>query len=115
MNSVMFNFFITIYTDVNEIMGLVKRRFPQAQLAPYNSEEDMINGIRRWRRNYIDTLKDFFEENTNADDILRFDTCINGYGMLYVLNYIYSLFYFVSYLSCVYFCIRALLKSSYLS
>ena len=91
MKSVMFNFFITIYTDANEIMRLVKRRFPQAQLAPYTSEEDMINGIRRWRRNYTDTLKDFFEENTDADDVLRFDTCINGYGMLHVLNYIYIL------------------------
>ena len=62
-------------------MGLVKRRFPQAQLAPHTSEEEMISGIRSWRRNYTDTLKDFFVENTDGDDILRSDTCINGYGM----------------------------------
>ena len=79
-------------------MGLVKRRFPQAQLAPHTSEEEMISGIKRWRTNYTDTLKDFFKENTDTDDILRFDTCINGYG-------IYSMLYFVSYLSCMYFCI----------
>ena len=62
-------------------MGLVKKRFPQAQLAPYTSQEAMISGIINWRRNFTDTLKDFFGENTDADEILRFDTCINGFGM----------------------------------
>ena len=73
---------IIICTDANEIMGLVKKRFPQAELAPYSSEEAMLDGITSWRRNYTDTLERFFEETTDADDILRFDTCINGYGML---------------------------------
>ena len=71
-----------VYTDANEIMGLVKRRFPQAQLAPYTSEEEMINGITIWRRNYTNTFKEFFEINAESDNILRFDTCINGFGML---------------------------------
>ena len=77
---------IIICIDANEIMGLVEKRFPQAQLAPFTSEEAMISGITSWRRNYTDILRDFFEENTDADDILRSDTCINGYGMLDVLN-----------------------------
>ena len=91
----MLNFSITIYTDANEIMGLVKRRFPQAQLAPYTSEEDMINGIKRWRTNYTDTLKDFFEENTDTDDILRFDTCVNGYGILFHVIFCFIPFLYV--------------------
>lgn len=71
-----------VCTDANEIMRLVKRRFPQAQLAPYTSGEAMINGIKSWRRNFTDKLKGFFEVNTESDSILRFDTCINGFGML---------------------------------
>ena len=68
-------------TDANEVMGLVKRRFPQAQLVPHTSEDDMINEIKIWRRNYTNTLKDFFEVNAKSDRILRFDTCVNGFGM----------------------------------
>lgn len=86
-------------TDVNKIMDLVKKRFPQAQLAPYTSEEAMISGIKSWRRSYTDTLKDFFEENTDADDILRSDTCINGYGIVECSEL--SHIVLVSYLSCI--------------
>ena len=63
-------------------MGLLKKRFPQAQLAPYASEGDMINAIIRWRRNLTDILEPLFGSfiDDNTDLILRFDTCVNGFG-----------------------------------
>ena len=70
-----------IITDAYEIMGLVKKRFPQAQITPYPTENAMLEGIQSWRRNFTDELEDFFPEVDESDDILRFDTCVNGYGM----------------------------------
>lgn len=63
-------------------MDLLEKRFPQAQLAPYASQGEMINAIIRWRRNLTDILEPIFGSyiDDNTDSILRFDTCVNGFG-----------------------------------
>ena len=71
-----------ITTDADKIIDLVRKRFPQAQTTPYSSEDAMLEGIHNWRKKYTDELKDFFSETTDSDEILRFDTCVNGFGML---------------------------------
>ena len=63
-------------------MASLQRRFPQANVMSYNSEDDMIGAIIRWRRNYVNDFEARFGDYGDEDDILRFDTCINGYGML---------------------------------
>ena len=65
-------------------MNLVKERFPQVELEPFPSEDEMINAIVGWRRRYTDFFQQFLNDiDADADDILRFDTCVNGYGTPY--------------------------------
>ena len=62
-------------------MSLLKKRFPHARTAAYASEGEMISAIISWRRNYTDFFQRFYGDvHVDADDILRSDTCINGYG-----------------------------------
>ena len=63
-------------------MDSLQQRFPQARVSSYDSEADMIDAIIRWRRNYINSFEeDYPDFGEDEDNILRFDTCINGYGM----------------------------------
>ena len=63
-------------------MGSLRQRFPQAQVSSYDSEADMIDAIIRWRRNYTNSFETRYGDlGEDEDNILRFDTCINGYGM----------------------------------
>lgn len=62
-------------------MEALQRRFPQAEVESHDSEDEMISAIIRWRRNYISFIEtNFGSVGEDEDDILRFDTCINGYG-----------------------------------
>ena len=89
------NAIIIVHADANEIMELLMNRFPQAQLEQYPTEEEMIRALKEWRRRYTDMfLKDINNvnvrmftddesDNIEMDSVLRFDTCINGYGMFH--------------------------------
>ena len=71
----------SVTIDTRDIMEALERRFPQAKLESYNSEDEMISAIIRWRRNYTSFIEtNFGSVGEDEDDILRFDTCINGYG-----------------------------------
>lgn len=64
-------------------MELLSRRFPQAMLLAYATESDMTTALKEWRRDYVDQFSD--NNDVDTDRILRFDSCVNGYGMkLYV-------------------------------
>jgi len=60
-------------------MELLSRRFPQATLLAYATESDMTTALQQWRRDYVDQFSD--DDDVDTDRILRFDSCVNGYGM----------------------------------
>ena len=71
----------SVTIDTRDIMKALQRRFPQARLESHDSEDEMISAIIRWRRNYTSFIEtNFGSVGEDEDDILRFDTCINGYG-----------------------------------
>ena len=68
-----------MFIDANRIMELLNQRFPQADISPHVSEDEMVEALKNWRRNYTDTFSRY-TDNDNTDEVIRFDTCINGYG-----------------------------------
>jgi len=65
--------------DAVGVMELFKTRFPQATVLAYDSERDMITALKEWRRDYVDQFSD--NNDVDTDRIVRFDSCVNGYGM----------------------------------
>jgi len=59
----------------NNVMEGVKRRLPQIDLRPSESERDLLKSVRDWR-NVIQNSRPGFSLET-----VRIDSCINGYGM----------------------------------
>jgi len=63
--------------EANAVVAGVKRRFPQAELVPAETESDMIREVRSFRDQIRRTIPDI---NLDA---ARIDSCVNGYGMNY--------------------------------
>ena len=69
---------VTNHPGAVGVMELLKRRFPQATLLPYASENAMTTALVEWRREFVDQFSD--SDDVDTDDIVRFDSCVNGYG-----------------------------------
>ena len=65
--------------EANAVMAGVKRRFPQAELVPAETESDMLREVRSFRDRIRTIIPDINLET------VRIDSCVNGYGMNYPL------------------------------
>ena len=74
--------------DAVGVMRLLERRFPQATLLAHATESDMITSLKEWRRDYVDQFSN--SDDVDTDRIVRFDSCVNGYGMKPCLTLAYT-------------------------
>lgn len=61
------------------VMDGVSRRFPQVQLMPSETEDDLISAVRTFRNEIRTSMPEINLET------IRIDSCINGYGMMYCI------------------------------
>jgi len=67
-------YILHIIIEENAVMAGVQRRFPQAELRPAATENEMIKLLQEWQQEIRDALG-------ISLDTVRIDSCINGYGM----------------------------------
>ena len=59
----------------DNVMEGVKRRLPQVDLRPSESERDLLRSVQDWR-NTLQSSRPGISLGT-----VRIDSCVNGYGM----------------------------------